>query len=193
MKLVLFGGSFDPPHKGHLEMIKESSINSDKLILMPSFKSPLKIKYNASPEKHRINMLKLLINDLKDTIEIDSWEINRKQQSFTYLTIKYLKDKYPNASLSIIIGSDQLRQFNKWKNYKYIIENVHIICFQRDYHKLYSYENMSITWIDDFNVEISSSTVRKKIKNQDDVIFELTPTILKYIKENKLYGSDDVS
>ena len=69
MKIILFGGSFDPPHLGHKKIIKEClKYKFDKFILMPSYKSPLKTTSTLSSKNHRLEMLSLLINDLENII-----------------------------------------------------------------------------------------------------------------------------
>jgi nicotinate-nucleotide adenylyltransferase len=188
VKIILFGGSFDPPHRGHLEILKEcSQYRYDKLILMPSYESPLKsIKTKA---EHRLNMLNCLIDGLDFPIEISSWEINGNKKSFTYLTIHYLMNKYPNASISLVIGSDQLLQFEKWKNYKFILENSHIICFRRHDEKIKFFKNMSISWNKQFKIDISSTQIRNDISQGVKITDQLPSLVLKYIKNNKLYGA----
>ena len=190
MKVILFGGSFDPPHIGHKEIIKECSrYKFDKLILMPSYKSPLKDKTLITSADHRLRMLNLLVHDLNLPIDINPWEINQNRDSYTYLTINYLKKKYPKSSIFLVIGSDQLQQFSNWRNYKFILENVHIICFRRQYDQFKSFKGMSITWNKDFNIDISSSLIRQKINKGEDIENQLSPEILEYIKDNNLYGA----
>ena len=130
MKIFFYGGTFDPPHKGHESIVNHLLPLCDKFVLFPTVQSPLK---NASPKadiNHRINMLKILFN--KKKIEIDYFDSDKKKKNYTYLTISYLKKKYLDSSLTMIIGKDQLINLSNWKNYKSIIDNVNIICFNRN-------------------------------------------------------------
>ena len=116
MKLIFFGGSFDPPHRGHYEIIKYCITQCDQLILMPTVNSPLKNKTFSTEPHHILQMLALLIQIIDNHIKIDDWEIFQKRPSYTYKTIRYLKQKYSESSISMVIGSDQLSSFVDWND-----------------------------------------------------------------------------
>ena len=187
MKLFFFGGSFDPPHKGHLEIIQYCCKHSDKLLLIPAAKSPLKNQPPSAERYHRIQMLKLLIQDLDFPIQVDDWEINQSGPSYTYDTIQHLQENYPDSNLSMVIGADQLIKFQRWKNYKEIMNSVQILGFNRDSCDFTPPDEMNLTWLKDFKVDISSSIIREKIAKGDSSDNDLTPSIQRYIQNNKLY------
>ena len=187
MKLFIFGGSFDPPHRGHLEIIKYCSKYSDKLLLIPAANSPLKNKPPVAKGFHRIKMLKLLIQDLDSPIEVDEWEINQSGPSYTYDTIQHLQEIYPDSILSMMMGADQLMKIHKWKNYKEIMNLVQILGFNRDSCDFTPPDEMHLTWLKDFKVDISSSIIRGKIAKGDSSDNDLPPSIQRYIQNNKLY------
>lgn len=188
MNLYFFGGSFDPPHIGHLSIIQSCIIGSQKFILIPSKQSPLKDQVPMASACHRIRMLELLINKIDHPIIIDDWEINNPAPNYTYETIKHLQIDYPQFNLFMIIGSDQLAHFQKWKNYRKIINVVQIIAFNRDKYPYKSSEGMQINWLTDFNFDISSTEIRKKITAGNLPSKELTSDVLKYIQSNHLYS-----
>ena len=134
-------------------------------------------------------MLELIANDKK--IEISNFEIKSNEINYTYFTIMYLKEKYKNCSLSMIIGKDQLLNLHTWKNYEQIISMVHIICFNR-YVNLLTDDSLNIDkieFIDEFKVDISSTTMRKEIYNEkEDILNWMNSDVIKYIKDNKLYA-----
>ena len=191
MKIFFYGGTFDPPHKGHESIVNHLLPLCDKFVLFPAVQSPLK---NASPKadiNHRINMLKILFD--KKKIEIDYFDSDEKRKNYTYLTISYLKKKYLDSSLTMIIGKDQLINLSNWKNYKSIIDNVNIICFNRNIKKISRIDeliNSRVDFIDDFNMDVSSTIIRKDINsNRYDIKSNsLNLGIVKYIKENNLYA-----
>jgi len=98
VKLILFGGSFDPPHLGHLKIIENCCGECDKLILMPSAHSPLKKNPPIAQAKHRIKMLEILTHELNYPIQIDNWEISQPEPNYTYFTIQHLQKEHPNSS-----------------------------------------------------------------------------------------------
>ena len=187
MKLFFFGGSFDPPHKGHLEIIQYCCKHSDKLLLIPATNSPLKNQPPSAERYHRIQMLKLLIQDLDFPIQVDDWEINQSGPSYTYETIRHLQENYPDSNLSMVMGADQLMKFYRWKNYEGIMNSVQILGFNRDSCDFTPPDEMNLTWLKDFKVDISSSIIREKIAKGDSSDNDLTPSIQRYIQNNKLY------
>ena len=121
MKIAVFGGSFDPPHKGHARLLKAAAtrLRPDLMLVIPSFHSPLKNK-SISPAADRAAMAALLAakNEAKTGVRsvVDLFEIRRKETVYTYQTLEYLKNAYPGAALFLVIGSDCAMQFDKWKN-----------------------------------------------------------------------------
>ena len=190
MKIFFYGGTFDPPHKGHESIVNHLLPLCDKFVLFPADRSPLK---NASPKadiSHRINMLKILFKNKK--IEIDYFDTDEKKKNYTYLTISYLKKKYLGSSLTMIIGKDQFINLNNWKNYKSIINSVNIICFNRNVKKISGIDeliDLKVDFIDEFKMDVSSTRIRKDINSNRYNIKSnsLNLGIFKYIKENNLY------
>ena len=188
MKLIFFGGSFDPPHRGHYEIIQYCCKKCDQLVLMPSTLSPLKSQPPVEESHHRSKMLELLTLDIDFPIQIDNWEFTQLGPNYTYKTIQYIEKQYPEYSISMVIGADQIIKFQKWKKYKEILSFVHILGFNRaqcDYTPL---PGMDLTWIEDFNVDISSTKIREIIAKGKLVGNELTNLVKNYIQINNLYG-----
>ena len=188
MKLIFFGGSFDPPHRGHYEIIKRCSKKCDRFLIMPTLNSPLKNKTSFLASHHILQMLELLIQDINSTIEIDEYDFSCSGPSHTVYTIRHIQQKYPEASISMIVGADQLMNFQHWKEYDKIIDSIHIIGFNRANSDFTPISGMNITWLEDFNVNISSTKIREKIENGKLKGNELTPSVYDYIQENNLYG-----
>ena len=188
MNIFFFGGSFDPPHRGHLSIIHYCCKYCDKLLLIPTAYSPLKNLFPIVDGNHRIQMLELLIQDINFSIEINDWELIQPVPSYTYQTIRYLKANYPGSTLSMVIGADQLMNFHKWNNFKTIMNTVNILCFNRDNFVFTPSVEMKLTWLEEFRVDISSTEIRKKIEKGELSDNELTPSVLQYIQRNTLYG-----
>jgi nicotinate-nucleotide adenylyltransferase len=112
MKIGIYGGAFNPIHKGHIKIAKHviEFLALDKLIFVPSFKGPFKKNIELVSGEDRINMIELV---LEDKMEVSPFEINRKGVSYTIDTIKYFKNKYKEDELFLIIGSDNLAKLNK--------------------------------------------------------------------------------
>ena len=129
MKLGFFGGSFNPPHKGHQYIIEYCSEQFDKFLVIPYSNSPDISKKDPVLFKHRYNMLQLQFAG--KNIEIDDYEANSNRINFTYLTIKYLMQKYNQHKICMILGEDQLSNLSNWSHIDFILKNVEIHCFKR--------------------------------------------------------------
>ena len=189
MNLYFFGGSFDPPHIGHLSIIQSCIVESQQFVLIPTKQSPFKDHIPLASAHHRIRMLELLISKIDHPIIIDDWEINNPAPNYTYETIKHLQLDYPGSKLFMVIGGDQLTCFQNWKNYGAIMDLVHIVAFNRRNVKYKPLEGMRINLLEDFQIDISSRTVREKITAGHLPNNELTSEVLEYIQSNHLYSN----
>ena len=185
MKIYFFGGSFDPPHRAH-KLIYKYCINlCDKFIFFPSKCSPGKLN-PKSDFQDRLKMLHLLIDKKdKSKVIVDNFElINDKYESFTIDTINYLRKKFKNSSINMVIGYDQYQNFNNWKDYNQILELVNIICFKRGENVSKNIDSVEFL---DFNQDISSSMIRKNIYSNDRLKKFLNNPIYDYIINKNLY------
>lgn len=178
MKIAIFGGSFDPIHKGHEQIVYKSlkKLKIDKFFLIPTYLNPLK---NSSKlkAKTRFNLLKKLFKKQKK-VKICDFEINQKKAVFSIDTIKFLKKKHKASKIYLIIGSDNYDNFHLWKDYKKIKKLVKLVVITRNGFKKQKIKNIKVLKVD---VNISSSEIRnnfdakqipKKIKKDLKRIFK---------------------
>ena len=190
MKVFFYGGTFDPPHKGHKLIVEYCLEKCDKLILIPNKKSPNKLSNPIATFKQRKDMLKILFNDNK--IIISDFEGNSNKDNYTYLTINHLKTIFKKADLTMVIGNDQLVNLKKWNRFNFILDEVKILCFNR--HILYKDKSEAdlrgnIEFVEKFNIDISSSKIRSSMLNKSIKSLEnmLNNKIIKYIIKEKIY------
>lgn len=193
MKIGIFGGSFNPPHNMHLNIV-ETLINEkylDKVIIVPtglhySYKS------NLISNEHRYNMLKLLTKHNKK-IEISTYEF-QDTEIHTYDTLEYYKDNYKKDTIYFICGLDNLSYIDKWykgnellKNYKFLVVGRNTNNQEEILNNLKEYkDNITITNIELNN--ISSSEIRKNINKKNFIIEKyISNEVYNYIRENNLY------
>jgi nicotinate-nucleotide adenylyltransferase len=184
----ILGGTFDPIHTGHLitaSVVKEIR-NLDKIIFIPAFISPLKTGKNHSDGIHRLKMLNLAIKDING-FESSDIELKRSSVSFTIDTITELKSIYENIEL--IIGYDNLLVFEKWKNPDEILKSVNVVVLKRitdsgiksnRYFDKVSFVNTPV-------IEISSTEIRRRVKNNLPINFFVPGSVNEYINKHKLY------
>ncbi len=116
MKKAIFGGSFDPPHIGHLEIIKQvlTSLDIDKLIVVPAFLNPFKSK-SFAPAELRLKWLKAMTKELEN-VEVSSFEIDQNRAVTSIETVKHIQND--GDIIYLIIGADNLQSLSAWKNFE---------------------------------------------------------------------------
>ncbi|WP_322941737.1 nicotinate-nucleotide adenylyltransferase [Mycoplasmopsis canis] len=179
MRIGIYGGSFDPIHKGHIKLAKYAikALNLDKLLIIPAYVSPFKNKGISIEDK--INMIELV---LEQKMELCLFEAKRNTVSYTIDTIKYLKNKYPNDELFLIIGSDNLPKLHKWKDVDQIFSLSNLVVLKRT-------KNISKTNLKKYHgilmdnpiIDYSSTMVRNGMFQM------LDPKVVDYIQSKGLY------
>tara|TARA_Y100000816_G_scaffold263481_1_gene221888 strand:- start:175 stop:801 length:627 start_codon:yes stop_codon:yes gene_type:complete len=204
----VFGGSFDPIHFGHIKPLIELNkiFNFNHILLIPCNLSPSLKKANASAID-RFEMTKIISQSCTNNFLSDDSELIRGGISYSYDTLKDIKNKY-NQNISLIIGVDVFLNFNKWYNYQKIINMVNIIVINRpkfntDFKNslpkeifdkiIISKDNFlnensgNIYLFNNIEYNISSTIIRNMIKNNKEPRSMLPGSIYSYIKRNKLY------
>jgi nicotinate-nucleotide adenylyltransferase len=129
MKIGIFGGAFDPPHKGHQELLSFAlhELRLDQLLVVPSGQGPWKTHH--ADAQHRLKMCELEFDSLLPVVQMDSIEILRAQTAggptYTYDLLKQLQTRYQDPrgdDLYFLLGSDSFMQIDQWKNYPDLIE-----------------------------------------------------------------------
>ncbi len=190
MKSVgIFGGSFDPVHFGHLittSFVYESQ-NLEKIIFVPNYISPLKTDQKPTEAVHRINMLKLAIEQYP-FFDYSDFEIMRDEISYTVDTLLELKKKY--QSIELIIGFDNLVVFDKWRSPEKIFEMAKVIVMKRktdvsppEHNKFFD----RAVIIDTPTIDISSTEIRNRVKEGRPIDYLVPEKVKEYIYRNRLY------
>ncbi|MBT3207165.1 MAG: nicotinate-nucleotide adenylyltransferase [Bacteroidetes bacterium] len=190
MKVGLYFGSFNPIHIGHLAianyMVEFSDI--DQLWFVISPQNPFKKKSSLLADYHRLELVNLAIGD-SNMLKSSNIEFKLSQPSYTIDTLVFLKEKYPVKNFVLIMGSDGISTFHKWKNYTEILKHHQIYVYPRpncDNSKAAEY-GMKI--IDAPQIEISSSFIRNSIKNGKDVRYFMPTKVSEYITEMHFFSS----
>lgn len=196
MKTGILGSSFDPPHLGHVLMAVQAKevLNLDQVWLMPCFLHPFAKK--VSEEKHRLAMTRLLKDE---NIKVSDFEIKQKGVSYSINTLNSLAKLFPKNKFYWIIGSDQIDEFTRWKNWQEIINQYHLIIFPRESVDLLTRvkkalrlktipKNIIILSPKDLILtNISSTQIRKRVKEEKSIKYLVPESVEKYIIEHKLY------
>ncbi len=190
----IFGGTFDPPHVAHSILANEvlEQMNLDKIIFVPSGIPPLKNENYVSSHMHRLNMTKIAFERDKN-FEINDIEIKKYfEKSYTIDTVEKLAEEYKNdlVKLYLIIGIDNLIDFPKWKEPDKIFSICEVLVMYRPGYiikKITPEYSSRVKYIDVPLLEISSTSIRKKVKNNESIKYLVFPEVENYILNNKLY------
>jgi nicotinate-nucleotide adenylyltransferase len=185
MKIGILGGTFNPPHIGHLILAQEvkEKAGLDKVLFIPTNIPPHKESYNVDAH-HRINMVKLAIAGNKD-FAVSDIEIKRGGISYTIDTVRELKTIYPQAKFYLIAGSDLANAFPTWKYFDQLRRAITIIVVRRKEYPLKNKDQFPI--INVFPMGIASSKIRNLVKQGLSIRYLVNDKIAGYIKQHKLY------
>jgi len=189
LKIGLYFGTFNPIHIGHMAianyLVEFTSI--DQLWFVVSPQNPHKKKQNLLNDYHRLEMVHRAVDD-DDRFRVSNIEFGLPKPSYTVDTLAYLKDKFPDHHFKIIMGSDNLEKFHKWKNYQQIVDNYGIIIYPRPGFEPSKHELPKSTEIAKApQMEISSTFIRKAIRSGKDVRHFLPQKTWEYLDEMNFY------
>lgn len=191
MKVGLFFGSFNPIHVGHLILANHivDYCDLDQVWFVVSPHNPLKEKKSLLADYHRYAMVEMAVEG-NDKLRASNVEFNLPQPNYTIITLATLKEKYPNYAFTLIVGEDNISTFKKWYNYEQILANYSIIVYPRTVKggDFPTQDYPNITVLNEVPLmNISSTYIRKAIKEQKSVKYILTDVVLKYIEEMNFY------
>ncbi len=203
MKVGLYFGTFNPVHVGHLVIANYMAdyTSLDQVWMVVSPQNPLKEKKTLLADYHRLALAKEALAD-NPKIRVSDIEFHLPKPSYTTTTLTYLKEKYPDHEFSLIMGEDNLRTLHKWSNYEGILDNHQLYVYPRvltmqeeeevqqigvkpvsQFH-----DHKNVQFCEDAPVmKVSSSFIRKSIKEGKDVRYLLTEPVLAYVDDMNFY------
>ncbi len=187
-KLAIFGGSFDPPHLGHLILAEQirDQFQIDRLIWMPGYLPPHKQDYALASPQNRLAMVTIAIAS-NPGFEVSDLEIDRKGISFTVDTLEEISSQYPESELFLIVGADSFVGMDTWYLPDRIRELAKLIVYGRKGSDLTRNEDGDILFADGPDIDISSTLVRNAMRSGRSIRYLVTDEVRHYIAENKLY------
>ena len=196
LKIGIMGGSFNPPHIGHLHAAGEflNSVNLDKLLVIPAGIPPHKKLSGNADNADRLKMTELAFSGMERT-EVSDIEINADGPSYTIDTLVKLKNLYKSARFYLFIGTDMFLSFEEWHRFTDIFgiatpvviprtEDLLSLKEKADY--LTQKYGAQIILLKSEPVVVSSTSVRNEIKRSGESVY-ITPEVMRYIKDKRLY------
>jgi nicotinate-nucleotide adenylyltransferase len=189
VRIGLLGGSFDPPHNGHLLAAGDAfeALSLDRLVFIPTAVQPLKTHQDAAAPEHRLAMVRLLISD-DPRFGVDAMEIDRGGLSYTVDTLSAYASESASAELFWLVGADVVRSFARWREPKRITELATVVVLQRtdeapDLGSIPGTPRCLATR----RIDISSTEVRDRVKKGRSIRGFVPDAVAAYIAAKRLY------
>lgn len=203
MRIGIFGGTFDPPHVGHISAAKSflERVELDVLYVIPVYMPPHKDKHSETTEQDRLSMSRLAFSSISDKIFVSDMEILRGGRSYTADTIKQIKSENEGAEIYFLCGTDMILTMDSWYKPEYIFANATIVYARRENDaeitqkiaekcELYKEKyGAKIIYIENVAIEASSTEIREAILKNNEGNRLLSMPVYNYIKDNNLYKS----
>ena len=189
-KCVILGGTFNPPHNGHLRILSEArrAVGADHAFIIPTATPPHKADTGLMSAQQRLDICRLAAENI-DAAALDI-EIKRGGKSYTIDTLEELCKQYPEHELYLTMGSDMLATLPTWKRYSDILALAHIIGFAREgvsfemlgeYAEKIRADGGKVTLLDIMPDGISSTTIRQRLENGESVADMLPENVQEYL------------
>lgn len=200
MKIAIYGGSFNPPHLGHVEAARTvaSALAPDRLLIVPASVPPHKELADGSPTaQQRLELCRLAFADIPGA-EISEMELRREGKSYSYDTVRLLREENPDAQLILVVGTDMLLSFEKWYQFRYLLENCTLAVLARgeddldelraaaDY--LRTTYDADVTVLPHEPIAISSETIRERLETRGGEDY-LSDAVYAEIIRHRYYGA----
>ncbi|NQV19240.1 MAG: nicotinate (nicotinamide) nucleotide adenylyltransferase [Armatimonadetes bacterium] len=191
MKIGLLGGSFNPIHNGHIAIAENAleQLELDKILFLPVGMHPLKTDRNIPPFEIRYKLLETVLKSFPD-FEVSTLDEHTENLNYTEELIKKLKIKFPDNEFFFIAGDDIVSELPRWHNYKWLLDNVKIVVFNRFDTDRSEWKNLDylnkLFFLEMKPVNISSNVIREKIRKGENVSGLVPEIIIPELK--KLYS-----
>jgi len=190
-KIGIFGGTFNPPHTAHLIVAERicDQLGLDKLFFVPSFISPHKKKGEERLAAHRLQMVRLAVG-LNPRFDFSDIEIKRGGTSYTYTTVEAFRLNFPEDKLFLIVGADNYKDFDTWKNPNRILSLASLVVMNRPAQRIKKIEKggpKKVLFAAVPNIEISSSEIRELVRLGKSIQYLVPRVVQQYIQRHRLY------
>lgn len=201
MKVGLFGGSFDPIHRGHVEPVRHARLRLglDLVVFLPTARPPHKGGRQFAPPHARFAMTELaLLGD--ERLLVSPYELTLDRPAYTVETLEHFRTQWPDAELHLLLGEDSFRDLGKWVRWRDILKLARLVVLARPGFAIAErlaelpeelqslYRDGDLDWIAEQPVAVSSTEVREALRaGADTAPGALAPSVVQYILKYSLY------
>ena len=200
MRLGIFGGSFDPPHAGHLLVAQDviPALSLDRLLIVPAAQQPLKSEHQT-PAVHRLAMVQRCFEGVPGMV-VDPIEIDRGGLSYMVDTVETLQRRWPSAELHLLIGEDVLATFPQWREPERLRSMVRLVVLRRSLVESHQSDSVQrdapgfpVQHLATRQVDVSSTEIRARVRAGRSIRGFVTDAVADYIASTGLYLQDPVA
>jgi nicotinate-nucleotide adenylyltransferase len=203
MRIGIFGGAFDPPHKGHEKALKTfyEKAQLDRVFVIPSGSPPHKKISGGAKASDRMEMARRAFLPISDSILVSDMEIRSESKSYAYLTVEKIRSDFPDAELFLFIGTDQFLSFEKWARFEFLLKECTLAVMDRFENKEALFEQKEhlkkdfdarCLLLEEKPYIISSTEIRSEMLKKG-FSHSLSPKVNEYISEAGIYSVDSDS
>lgn len=194
MRLAIFGGSFDPPHVGHLLAANDAyeQLSLDRIILVPAATQPLKVGSTVASAEQRVAMARLLVeNDPR--FDVSTVEVDRGGLSFTVDTLTHFAKLHPTAERYLMLGADVLGSFAQWREPSRVLELARLVLLERQHDPqvatpdVLGANGVDVVHLPTRRVDISSTEIRDRVRNGRSIRGFVTEGVAAFIERSGVY------
>ena len=192
-RIGIFGGTFDPPHLGHLCIALWAlvELRLDEVVFMPAGQPPHKVGRAVARASHRLAMIRLAVKGLPD-FSVSALEIHRRGPSFTVDTLRAFRAAHPHAKLYLILGADGLAEFRTWHEPAEIARLAVLAVAarpgaRRSHARHPGVPASRVVWLDNPTLSVSSSAVRERVRQGLSLKYGVPAAVARYIGRHRLY------
>ena len=192
MRIAIFGGSFDPPHVGHLLAAEDAyeRLSLDRIILVPTATQPLKVGRAVAAAEQRVAMVRLMVEG-DARFEVSTIEVDRAGLSFTVDTLTHYAGTYAAAERFLLLGADVLATFAQWREPERILQLARPVILQREGDQPPvlppGVDAGAIQRLPTRRVDVSSTEIRERVRDGKSIRGFVTDSVAAYIARGGLY------
>jgi nicotinate-nucleotide adenylyltransferase len=190
-RVGVFGGTFDPPHIGHLALAAwaRDALGLDRVLFIPAGQPPHKRGRRLSPARHRLAMTRLAVRG-NPAFRVSTWELERRRPSFTIDTLEHLA-RARTVALHLLVGADSLDDFRTWKRPDAILALARLAVAGRpgsgSRGEAWARRTGRVDWIGNPGIDLSSTLVRERVRVGHSCRYLVPDPVWRYVEKHRLY------